>query len=202
MASLTPLCHPSASKLATKPGSPPRSRSRLHGTAQRTRESTLAFMYAYPSILTAALSSPLGFSQVYSIAAAFITSCPASNPTLPVKAFPAASIVGNYTQGGNVKLDFNTVSRGRILAALCLGDTESFLVLSSDGPEREPRRLLWPQPVRPSDLLERHRRPPDVGHSGLCVRCHHHRCHCRQCLGQQYRWVTALPLFAHARILS
>ncbi|KAL7414349.1 ferritin-like domain-containing protein [Mrakia frigida] len=36
--------------------------------------------------------TPLGFSQVFTIAAAFITSCPESNPTLPVVAFPAATI--------------------------------------------------------------------------------------------------------------
>ncbi|OWZ56603.1 hypothetical protein C368_02234 [Cryptococcus neoformans 125.91] len=36
--------------------------------------------------------TPLGLSDVYSIAAAFITSCPSSNPTLPVKAFPALTL--------------------------------------------------------------------------------------------------------------
>lgn len=39
----------------------------------------------------AAYDTPLDFSQVYSLAAPLITSCPKSNPTLPVKAFPAAS---------------------------------------------------------------------------------------------------------------
>ncbi|KAH7096880.1 ferritin-like domain-containing protein [Auriculariales sp. MPI-PUGE-AT-0066] len=33
--------------------------------------------------------TPLGFSQVYSLAAGFITGCPESNPKLPVTAFPA-----------------------------------------------------------------------------------------------------------------
>lgn len=32
---------------------------------------------------------PLDFDEVYSLAAQFITACPASNPALPVKAFPA-----------------------------------------------------------------------------------------------------------------
>lgn len=36
--------------------------------------------------------TPLGLSDVYSIAAAFITSCPSSNPTLPVKTFPALTL--------------------------------------------------------------------------------------------------------------
>lgn len=33
--------------------------------------------------------TPVGFNVVYSAAAAFITSCPASNPALPFKGFPA-----------------------------------------------------------------------------------------------------------------
>lgn len=41
--------------------------------------------------------TPLGLSEVYSIAANFITSCPASNPTLPVKAFPALAIGADGT---------------------------------------------------------------------------------------------------------
>ncbi|KAK8865777.1 hypothetical protein IAR55_000924 [Kwoniella newhampshirensis] len=36
--------------------------------------------------------TPLDFDEVYSIASAFITSCPSTNPTLPVKAFPALTI--------------------------------------------------------------------------------------------------------------
>ncbi|KAG8993358.1 hypothetical protein FRB94_010842 [Tulasnella sp. JGI-2019a] len=36
-----------------------------------------------------ALDVPLDFDEVYSLASAFITSCPSTNPALPVKAFPA-----------------------------------------------------------------------------------------------------------------
>ncbi|KAF9509167.1 hypothetical protein BS47DRAFT_1349549 [Hydnum rufescens UP504] len=35
-----------------------------------------------------AFDTPLGLSQVYSLAASFITGCPKTNPSLPVKAFP------------------------------------------------------------------------------------------------------------------
>ncbi|GAW06807.1 hypothetical protein LENED_008757 [Lentinula edodes] len=35
------------------------------------------------------LDTPLGLSVVYTLAAQFITGCPSSNPSLPVKAFPA-----------------------------------------------------------------------------------------------------------------
>ena len=36
--------------------------------------------------------TPLGFNQVYSLAAPFITSCPSTNPALHVKAFPALTL--------------------------------------------------------------------------------------------------------------
>jgi len=36
--------------------------------------------------------TPLGFSAVYSLASPFITSCPSSNPALPVMPLPALSI--------------------------------------------------------------------------------------------------------------
>jgi len=49
---------------------------------------------------------PLDFDQVYSLAAEFITSCPSSNPTLPVKAFPGltAKTSGKAKAGGQVQL--------------------------------------------------------------------------------------------------
>ena len=36
--------------------------------------------------------APLSLNEVYSLASAFITSCPESNPALPVKAFPALAL--------------------------------------------------------------------------------------------------------------
>lgn len=41
--------------------------------------------------------TPLDFSEVYTIAAGFIRSCPKSNPTLPVQAFPAFAIAADGT---------------------------------------------------------------------------------------------------------
>ncbi|WWC66440.1 uncharacterized protein I206_100342 [Kwoniella pini CBS 10737] len=41
--------------------------------------------------------TPLDFDEVYSIASAFITSCPSTNPTLPVKAFPTLAIAQDGT---------------------------------------------------------------------------------------------------------
>merc|ERR1712032_42673 len=49
---------------------------------------------------------PLGFNQVFSLASLFITSCPESNPALPVMAFPGltAQVQGDSVPGGMVKL--------------------------------------------------------------------------------------------------
>lgn len=51
--------------------------------------------------------TPLDFNEVYSIAAGFITSCPASNPALPFKAFPSLTIAatGAVSAGGGVSCD-------------------------------------------------------------------------------------------------
>ncbi|WVR05832.1 hypothetical protein IAU60_002858 [Kwoniella sp. DSM 27419] len=49
--------------------------------------------------------TPLDFDEVYSIAGAFIKSCPASNPTLPVKAFPALTIAADGTITTSAKTD-------------------------------------------------------------------------------------------------
>lgn len=61
---------------------------------------------------------PLDFDQVYSLAAPFIVSCPSSNPTLPVKAFPAftlaADTVSPVPQGTEVKF---TVAKGTTVPA-------------------------------------------------------------------------------------
>lgn len=43
---------------------------------------------------------PLDLNEVFTLAAAFITSCPSTNPTLPVKAYPALKI-GNPVPGQN-----------------------------------------------------------------------------------------------------
>ena len=52
-----------------------------------------------------AYDTPLDFNQVYSLAAPLITSCPDTNPTLPVKAFPAATFSPAVTKlGQTVKI--------------------------------------------------------------------------------------------------
>ncbi|KAJ7117638.1 ferritin-like domain-containing protein [Mycena epipterygia] len=54
-----------------------------------------------------ALDVPLGLNQVYSIAGAFITSCPSTNPALPVKAFPTLAVqTTRYSPGKEIELKF------------------------------------------------------------------------------------------------
>lgn len=49
--------------------------------------------------------TPLTFDSVYSIAAAFITECPSTNPALPVKAFPALAIAADGTVTSTVDVE-------------------------------------------------------------------------------------------------
>jgi len=49
--------------------------------------------------------TPLGFSGVYSLASQFITSCPSTNPTLPVSTFPALTL-GTATPGASTTVSF------------------------------------------------------------------------------------------------
>ncbi|ORY82523.1 ferritin-like domain-domain-containing protein [Protomyces lactucae-debilis] len=44
--------------------------------------------------------TPLDFNEVYSLASAFITSCPATNPALPVKAFPTLMVTAGVPASG------------------------------------------------------------------------------------------------------
>ncbi|KAJ7091502.1 ferritin-like domain-containing protein [Mycena belliarum] len=54
-----------------------------------------------------ALDVSLGLNQVYSIAAAFITDCPSTNPALPVKAFPSLTVkTTRYSPGMAVELAY------------------------------------------------------------------------------------------------
>jgi len=78
-------------------------------TTEARHQAWLASAVTKGAAWSSAYDTPLGFSQVYSIAGGFITGCPSTNPTLPVKAFPAASIKETgYKAGDTVTLDFKT----------------------------------------------------------------------------------------------
>ncbi|TFK38842.1 ferritin-like domain-containing protein [Crucibulum laeve] len=48
-----------------------------------------------------ALDVPLGLNQVFTLAASFITSCPSTNPALPVKAFPTLTLTTAGNKAGS-----------------------------------------------------------------------------------------------------
>jgi len=71
--------------------------------------------------------TPLDLSEVYSIAAAFITSCPSTNPTLPVKAFPSLAVAADGTVTTTVSTD------GTYLQVLSGLDSNVFPVVNGKG---------------------------------------------------------------------
>jgi hypothetical protein len=57
--------------------------------------------------------TPLNFNEVFSLASAFITSCPATNPALPVKAFPTLQVTAGVPPSGlDVTNDYITFKAG------------------------------------------------------------------------------------------
>ena len=67
--------------------------------------------------------APLDLSQVYTLASPFITSCPASNVVLPVKAFPTFKVdtAGPYVGGQNITID--VPQGGKYAAFVAAADT-------------------------------------------------------------------------------
>ena len=75
-------------------------------------------------------------NQVYTLAASFITSCPSTNPALPVKAFPSLTFApSGPTPGSSIALSFNSTdisSDTPLYAAFFTGLSQEF-VLITDG---------------------------------------------------------------------
>jgi hypothetical protein len=59
-------------------------------------------------------------NQVFSIASGFIKSCPASNPPLPVKAFPSL-VVSEYAPGRRAHAAFDSQGQEKLFAAFLVG---------------------------------------------------------------------------------
>ncbi|KAK4687322.1 hypothetical protein P7C73_g2806, partial [Tremellales sp. Uapishka_1] len=59
-----------------------------------------------------AYDTPLGLDMVYTLASAFITSCPSSNAALPVMAFPQLTTSGGATAGSTITLSYNGSTDG------------------------------------------------------------------------------------------
>ncbi|KAJ7935203.1 ferritin-like domain-containing protein [Mycena leptocephala] len=92
-----------------------------------------------------ALDIPLGLNQVYSIAAAFITSCPSTNPALPVKAFPSLAVTTTrYSPGKTISLQYTP--------ATAIADGTALYVAFYTGLTVEYAKLENNQVVIPEDL--------------------------------------------------
>jgi rubrerythrin len=90
-----------------------------------------------------AYDTPLGFNGVYSIASQFIKSCPDSNPTLPVTAYPAFSFaVATPAVGQKVKINFDNKNNvSPLYVAYYSGLNVFFSDVGSDGTTTIPSDL-------------------------------------------------------------
>ncbi|KDQ20804.1 hypothetical protein BOTBODRAFT_183530 [Botryobasidium botryosum FD-172 SS1] len=77
--------------------------------------------------------TPLGLNDVYSLAAPFITSCPSTNPALPVKAFPALNVTGgagSINPGSTISVTFanatTAAGSGQLFLAFFSGLSTTF----------------------------------------------------------------------------
>lgn len=70
----------------------------LHTSVQRFNLGEIAPANPY--------GTPLGLNEVYTLAAAFITSCPSSNPPLPVKAFPTLTATQGIPAAEGISFTF------------------------------------------------------------------------------------------------
>lgn len=74
--------------------------------------------------------APLSLNQVFTLAAGFIKSCPSSNPTLPVKAFPALSLDPKTAQPVKAGDTVTLLTPGYVLKG-AKGDTKIYAAFVS-----------------------------------------------------------------------
>lgn len=86
--------------------------------------------------LTKHAQTPLTFNQVYTLASAFITGCPESNPALPVKAFPKLAVVP-ATSGQTAVFDFKGEKDTKYYGAVLVGLSTEYVELSHKGGKYE-----------------------------------------------------------------
>jgi len=83
--------------------------------------------------------TPLGLNMVYTIASAFIESCPDSNAALPVKAYPSLAVTGN--PGETVKFNFDDESTDVKCAIFYSGLGNTVVQLNEDNTATIPENL-------------------------------------------------------------
>lgn len=87
----------------------------------------------------APFDTPLDLDEVYTLASAFITSCPASNPTLPLMAFPALTVKGSAA-----------VTSGEVISVMGAWPDSTYAVIIS-GLMTYPIKVMNNQFAFPSD---------------------------------------------------
>ncbi|KAF8583677.1 hypothetical protein K439DRAFT_1390281 [Ramaria rubella] len=81
---------------------------------------------------TGSFVTPLSFNQAFSLASPFIVSCPASNPNLGLKAFPALTVSpAAPTPGSTITLTFNQTGNAPTFLALLIGLDTTFLPITN-----------------------------------------------------------------------
>jgi len=85
---------------------------------------------------------PLGLNEVYTLAAAFITSCPSSNPTLPVKAFPTLNLTMSGTNGIAAYANSSSAAANSTFVAFYTGLSTEFAPVDSTGKFTMPKGLM------------------------------------------------------------
>ncbi|KZS93402.1 hypothetical protein SISNIDRAFT_507377 [Sistotremastrum niveocremeum HHB9708] len=79
-----------------------------------------------------AFDTPLTFDQVFTLASGFIVSCPATNPVLPVKAFPSLAVVeAAPAPGSTIHLTFNSTTTAPTFLALFAGLNTTFVPITN-----------------------------------------------------------------------
>lgn len=84
-------------------------------------------------------------NEVFTMAGAFITSCPSTNPVLPSKAFPTLSIAETKAQPGTpatFKFDSSAVASGTKLFAVFFTGLSKIFVPLQDGKATIPKDLV------------------------------------------------------------
>ena len=79
------------------------------------------------------LDVSLGLNEVFSLAAPMITSCPESNPVLPVKPFPTLTFPADALPGRKVIIEFDEGDNdGDLFVAFYTGLTQEFAPIADD----------------------------------------------------------------------
>ncbi|EIN06278.1 hypothetical protein PUNSTDRAFT_115574 [Punctularia strigosozonata HHB-11173 SS5] len=116
--------------------------------------------------------TPLGLSGVYSIASQFITSCPSSNPTLPVTTYPSFSLTpAAPAVGEKVKMNFdNKDNNSPLYVAYYSGLNVFYSDVASDGTTTIPSDLKNAGTVYASVVKSKDATPTDqTTLSGLTI---------------------------------